>query len=141
MTGTIASATARVQEGFHLMAKPAGPACNLRCVYCFYREKQTLLSSDTPSRMRDAVLETYTRQYIEAQTGPVTFEWQGGEPALAGIEFFERALALQKQYGRGRKIANALQTNGTLLDDRWCEFLATNRFLVGVSLDGSGPVH
>ncbi len=130
------------KEGFHLMAKPAGPACNLHCTYCFYCEKKNLLPADRPSRMPDEVLEAYTRQYIQSQPGSsVTFEWQGGEPALVGIQFFRRALELQKKYGQGRKVTNSLQTNGTLLDDDWYEFLAKNHFLVGLSLDGPEPVH
>ncbi len=129
-------------KGFHLMAKPAGPACNLHCTYCFYTEKKALLPADTPSRMSDEVLEAYTRQYIQSQPGSsVTFEWQGGEPALVGIQFFQRALELQKKYGQGKEVTNCLQTNGTLLDDDWCEFLAGNHFLVGLSLDGHKPVH
>ncbi len=130
------------RDGFHLMAKPAGPACNLHCTYCFYCEKKALLPTHSPSRMSNEVLEAYTRQYIQSQPGAsVTFEWQGGEPALVGIEFFRRALELQKKYSQGRKVTNSLQTNGTLLDDNWCEFLARNNFLVGLSLDGPEPVH
>jgi uncharacterized protein len=142
MNGSAASACPCVQEGFHLMAKPAGPACNLRCTYCFYYEKRAFVPDNTPSRMSDAVLEAYTRQYIQSQPGcSVTFEWQGGEPALAGIEFFQRAVELQKKYGHAKEVTNSLQTNGTLLDDAWCKFLATNRFLVGLSLDGPEAVH
>jgi uncharacterized protein len=130
------------KEGFHLMAKPAGPSCNLHCTYCFYLEKQVFLRDKASSRMSDEVLEAYTRQYIQSQPGSlVTFEWQGGEPSLVGIEFFRRALELQKKYGLEKEIANSLQTNGTLLDDDWCEFLARNHFLVGLSLDGPEPVH
>lgn len=142
MNGPAACVSPRVQEGFHLMAKPAGPSCNLHCTYCFYCEKKALLPDPTPSRMSDEVLESYTRQYIQSQPGSsVIFEWQGGEPSLVGIAFFQHALELQKKYGQGKEITNSLQTNGTLLDDDWCEFLAKNRFLVGLSLDGPGPVH
>ena len=124
------------------MAKPAGPACNLHCAYCFYSEKRSFLLENKPLRMSDEVLEAYTRQYIQSQPGSaVTFEWQGGEPALAGMQFFRRALELQTKYGHGKEVTNTFQTNGTLLDDTWCEFLATNRFLVGLSLDGPEPVH
>lgn len=129
-------------HGFHLMAKPAGPACNLACTYCFYLEKKAFFPEDAASRMSGEVLEAYTRKYIAAQPGRnVVFAWQGGEPTLAGMDFFRQALALQQKYGQGRSIENTLQTNGTLLNDDWCRFLAANRFLVGLSLDGPPAVH
>jgi uncharacterized protein len=129
-------------EGFHLMAKPAGPACNLKCAYCFYREKRTFFPEEKSFRMSDDILETFIREYIDSRPGPsIVFEWQGGEPALAGLDFFRRALDLQKKYGAGRRIDNSLQTNGTLLDDEWCAFLKENNFLVGLSLDGPEAVH
>ncbi len=131
-----------LQHGFHLMAKPAGPACNLRCSYCFYYEKEQYFPNGQPFRMSDQVLESYIREYIAAQAGPeVVFDWQGGEPTLAGIDFFQQALALQKKYAQGKKIRNTLQTNGTLLDEGWCRFLARNRFLVGLSMDGPEEIH
>jgi uncharacterized protein len=93
--------------------------------------------------MTEAVLEAYVRNYLESHPagGPVVFAWQGGEPALLGIDFYRKVLAFQRRYGRGREIENAFQTNGTLLDDDWCRFLAENRFLVGLSLDGPEEVH
>ncbi|MFA6032101.1 MAG: anaerobic sulfatase maturase [Myxococcota bacterium] len=129
-------------EEFFLMAKPAGPSCNLRCGYCFYREKKGVFPKGASFRMSDEVLDAYTREYIRAHPGPtVVFEWQGGEPTLMGLAFFERALELQKKYGGGKQIANSLQTNGTLIDDAWCDFLFTNKFLVGLSLDGPAEIH
>jgi len=123
------------------MAKPAGPLCNLRCAYCFYLEKERLFSKGD-FRMSDAVLEAYVRQYIESQPTPeVHFAWQGGEPTLLGVEFFKKAVALQKQYAGGKRITNAFQTNGTLLDDAWGAFLAENQFLVGLSIDGPAALH
>lgn len=92
--------------------------------------------------MNDEVLDAYIREYISSQPGPsVIFEWQGGEPGLVGVDFFENALDLQKKYSRGKQISNSFQTNGTLLDDAWCAFLSENNFLVGLSLDGPEPVH
>jgi uncharacterized protein len=129
-------------QGFHLMAKPAGPCCNLRCEYCFYCEKKAYFPENRVFRMSDDVLEAYTREYIESQPGSaVTFDWQGGEPTLLGVDFFQRALDLQRKYGKGKQIANTLQTNGTLLDEAWCAFLARNNFLVGLSMDGPEAVH
>ncbi len=131
-----------VPEDFHLMAKPAGPDCNLRCDYCFYREKKIFFSEDQTFRMSDEILEAFTREYIKSQPGnTVVFEWQGGEPTLAGLDLFQRALIFQKKYNTGKQISNSLQTNGTLLDDEWCAFLKKNNFLVGLSLDGPDTDH
>jgi uncharacterized protein len=92
--------------------------------------------------MSDEVLGAYIRQYIEAQDVPeISFAWQGGEPTLLGVDFFRRAVELQKRYAGGKRITNALQTNGTLLDEEWCEFLADNRFLIGLSIDGPRELH
>lgn len=127
---------------FHLMTKPMGSKCNLDCTYCFYLEKEHLYPGTTGFRMRPEVLEAYVRDYIAAQPGPhVSFAWQGGEPTLTGVDFFREAVALQQRHAGGRTIDNAIQTNGTLLDDEWGEFLATNRFLVGISLDGPAHLH
>jgi uncharacterized protein len=127
---------------FHLLTKPVGPICNLDCKYCFYLEKEKLYPGEIQWRMSDAVLEEYIRQYIHSQPGPETnFAWQGGEPTLLGVEFFCKAVALQKKHSRGKTIFNAIQTNGTLLDDGWCEFLAANKFLVGLSIDGPAELH
>jgi uncharacterized protein len=124
-------------NGIHLMAKPIGPLCNLDCGYCFYLEKQSAFPSRERFRMSDEVLATYVQRYIEAQSAPeVEFSWQGGEPTLMGLAFFERAVALQQQFAQGKQIRNTLQTNGTLLDDAWGDFLKRENFLVGVSLDG-----
>ena len=127
---------------FHLMAKPIGPKCNLRCRYCFYLEKEAFFAPASHWRMSDETLEAFVRQYIEAQPGRhVDFAWQGGEPTLAGVDFFRRVVALQRRYAGGRTIENALQTNGTLLDDEWGAFLAEHDFLVGLSIDGPQALH
>jgi uncharacterized protein len=125
------------------MAKPAGSACNLDCTYCFYLSKEKLPDGPGPGHMDDEVLDRFVRQYIEGVTGDeVVFSWQGGEPTLLGIPFFERALALQRRYAKpGQRIENDLQTNGTLLDADWARFLKVNRFLVGLSIDGPKDVH
>jgi len=127
---------------FHLMTKPAGPDCNLQCRYCFYLEKEALYKTSTRHRMSAQTLETYIRQYCESQTTPeLTFAWQGGEPSLMGVGFFEKAVDLQKKYAGGRPVHNAFQTNGILLDNEWCKFLKREQFLVGLSLDGPRFVH
>jgi uncharacterized protein len=129
-------------QGMHLMAKPVGAHCNLDCGYCFYLEKEGYYPAQQSHRMSDAMLETYVQRYIAAQTTPVVeFTWQGGEPTLMGLAFFERAVALQKHHAGGKAIRNTLQTNGTLLDDAWCSFLARECFLVGLSIDGPRELH
>ena len=129
-------------RAFHIMCKPAGPDCNLRCRYCFYTEKEALFGAGERHRMSDEVLEAYVRKYIEAQSAPeVNFAWQGGEPTLMGLDFFRRAVEFQKKYARGRQVTNSLQTNGILLDEEWCEFLAREGFLIGLSIDGPAEIH
>jgi uncharacterized protein len=130
-------------SGFHLMAKPSGPACNLDCAYCFYLEKEALFPAPGTRRMSPEVLEAYTRATIAATPAdqPVLFAWQGGEPTLLGIPFYQRALELQRSLGAGRVIENSFQTNGTLIDEDWARFLAENGFLVGLSLDGPAEIH
>jgi uncharacterized protein len=128
---------------FHIMAKPHGPICNLDCTYCYYLEKENLYAaSGRDFKMRDDVLENYIRQYIEShQDGTVHFSWQGGEPTLLGVPFFERVVELQKKYANKREIENGFQTNGTLLDDDWGRFFAKNNFLIGISIDGPEELH
>ena len=127
---------------FQVMAKPTGPLCNLDCTYCFYLEKEKLYPGTKNWAMREDVLETYIRQYIESQPQPiVSFAWQGGEPTLLGIPWFENVLALQKEYAQGKRIENAVQTNGVTLDAAWAEFFAANDFLIGISVDGPRELH
>ncbi|MCM2678650.1 anaerobic sulfatase maturase [Echinimonas agarilytica] len=130
-------------KGCHILAKPTGSVCNLDCSYCFYLEKDKLYPDRQKNwRMNDDTLEIYVQQYIEAQAvDGVEFAWQGGEPTLMGIDFFERALHFQKRYANGKNIRNTLQTNGIKLDDKWCEFLAKHDFLVGISIDGPADIH
>ena len=118
------------------MAKPASSRCNLHCKYCFYLDKQR------QDVMDDATLERFIRQHIEAQPGDdVQFAWQGGEPTLCGLDFFRRVAALQQQYGNGKRISNAFQTNGVLLNEAWCQFFHDNGWLVGISIDGPADLH
>ena len=128
---------------FHAMAKPTGSTCNLDCKYCFYLSKETLPNGPGTGQMSDETLELFVRQYIEATTGPqVVFSWQGGEPTLRGLDFFRRAVTLQKKYARpNQRIENDLQTNGVLLNEEWAAFLKEHRFLVGLSIDGPRELH
>jgi uncharacterized protein len=129
-------------QAFHVMAKPTGAACNLACDYCFFLAKERLYP-DSHFRMADEVLEAYLRQLLESQRVPhVTVAWQGGEPTLMGLDFFRRAQEYIARYRRpGTTVESTLQTNGTLLDDEWCEFLHEHSFLVGISLDGPREMH
>ncbi len=130
------------QRGFHIMAKPTGPGCNLDCAYCFYLAKAEYYPSQKQWLMPPDVLENFIRQYIEAQPAKeVHFAWQGGEPTLAGRDFFEDVVRFQARHANGRTIHNAFQTNGVLLDDEWAAFLAEHGFLVGISIDGPEPIH
>ena len=124
------------------MTKPVGPICNLDCRYCYYLEKEKLYPAGTGFRMEPSLLEEYIRQYITSQAVPeISFAWQGGEPTLLGVEYFRQVVAFQKKYAGGKRIQNALQTNGLLLNDEWCEFFTANNFLIGLSLDGPRELH
>lgn len=130
------------RPAFGVMTKPIGSLCNLDCDYCYYLEKARLYPGASNPRMSPATLERYVRDYIAAQPGPtVSFAWQGGEPTLLGVGFFREAVALQRRHAGGKRIENALQTNGTLLDDEWGAFLAAENFLVGLSIDGPRHLH
>ncbi len=129
-------------SGFHVITKPAGPICNLDCEYCFYLEKENLYPGVRNFKMPADVLEKYVNQYINSQDAPViNFAWQGGEPTLMGIDFFQKAVEFQKKYATGKKIENAFQTNGVNINDAWCDFFIENNFLVGISIDGPKGVH
>ena len=125
---------------FTIMAKPVGSLCNMACSYCYYLHAD---NNSCRALMDDETLETFIRNYIEASPDDaVSFTWHGGEPALAGMAFYRKAIRLQKQYTpQGRTIWNNLQTNGQLLDDAWCRFLKDNHFDVGISIDGTRFVH
>ena len=128
--------------GFHLLSKPSGSTCNIDCTYCFFLSKEALYPNDK-SRMSDATLETYIRQLLESHRAPqVTVAWQGGEPTLMKLAFFERAVQLVEQYRRpGQTVLHTFQTNGLLLDDDWCTFFKAHGFLVGLSVDGPRELH
>ena len=129
------------QRGFTSMVKPVGSLCNMRCKYCYYLDKAALYNNHQP-QMSDELLENYIRANIEGNNSPViAFAWHGGEPLLAGKEFFRKAVALQQKYAEGRTVENSIQTNGLLVDDEWCAIFRDNNFLVGVSIDGPESIH
>lgn len=136
----------KLQRSFTVMVKTTGPVCNLDCDYCYYLEKDALYPGKkftlSSFRMNEEVLEKLIRDYIASQPQQkIEFVWHGGEPALLGIEYFRKALALQKKYADGKEISNSFQTNGTLITDEWAEFLAGNGFLCGLSIDGPEKFH
>lgn len=125
------------------MTKPVGAVCNLACKYCYYLEK-TNLYKDNKSKyvMSDSLLEKFIKEYINSQTMPqVLFTWHGGETLMRPLSFYQKVIEFQKKYANGRTIDNCIQTNGTLLNDEWCEFFHNNHWLVGVSIDGPQDFH
>ncbi|KJR38599.1 MULTISPECIES: anaerobic sulfatase maturase [Vibrio] len=130
---------------FHMMAKPVSYRCNLKCDYCFYLEKEDTIhtpNSGNQDLMSDSVLKRYVRDYIESQDADVIdFAWQGGEPTLAGLDFFKKVVQFQKQFANGKTIHNSFQTNAIGINRQWAEFFAENRFLIGVSVDGTADIH
>jgi uncharacterized protein len=127
---------------YHLLAKPAGAACNLNCGYCFFLSKDKLYQGQT-SLMDERTLETYIRQLMSSSTGPeVHVAWQGGEPLLRGIEFFQRSVELARRHAKPwQRVVHSIQTNGTLVDDEWAAFFRENCYLVGLSVDGPKALH
>ncbi|MDP3642301.1 MAG: anaerobic sulfatase maturase [Bacteroidota bacterium] len=130
-------------DDFQIFVKPVGASCNMACSYCYYLEKTELLSELGLNRMSDDLLEMYILQHIQASSEQtIFFSWHGGEPTLAGLEYYRRIVELQKKHlPSSRSIINGIQTNGTLLNDEWCRFLKMENFVVGISLDGPEKFH
>ena len=133
----------KVSREFQIFVKPVGPICNLSCRYCYYLGKKSLFPENNHFLMGDELLEEYVIQHIMATSEiDIRFSWHGGEPLLAGIDFFRKVVAFQKKHKpAGSIIANGIQTNGTLLDDEWCSFLVAEGFTVGISIDGPAGLH
>ncbi|MHC4476888.1 MAG: anaerobic sulfatase maturase [Planctomycetota bacterium] len=128
-------------QPFTLLIKPSGSDCNLDCKYCFYKCRSPEVGQGR-QRMSDEVLERMVKDYMKLGFAHAGFAWQGGEPMLMGLDFYEKAVAFQKQYGvAGQTASNALQTNAILIDETWCDFLRENKFLVGISIDGPKEYH
>ncbi|NUW72071.1 anaerobic sulfatase maturase [Vibrio mediterranei] len=130
---------------FQALAKPIGAVCNINCDYCYYLDKKQLLEypKNRSYKMSDEMLERYIHQYIQGQNTPeIVFSWHGGEPTLLGLSYFERIVELQTKYAKPYvKIVNDIQTNGLLINDKWCQFLAKHAFSVGLSIDGPEQLH
>jgi uncharacterized protein len=132
-----------VERRFHATVKPVGAACNLDCCYCYYLGKEGLLGQEGARQMQDGTLERFIVEYVAAlDAEEIVFTWHGGEPTLLGLPFFRKVVELQRRHAPpGRRISNDIQTNGLLLDEAWCDFLAGHGFLVGLSLDGPAELH
>ncbi len=124
-----------------VLVKPSGPDCNLGCTYCFYLEKEALFPETKTHRMSPEVQEELIRQVMQQSGEAVSIAWQGGEPALMGLDFYKRAIELELKYGHGQSVGNGFQTNGTLLDREWAKFFKKYDWLIGLSLDGPQHIH
>lgn len=129
-------------RSYNIVIKATGSRCNLECGYCYYLDKEKVLADPMPGRISEGMLEEFIRQYItEQDVETIMFNWHGGEPALLGLDFYRKAVELQKKYAGDKHIENDFQTNGTLLDDEWCEFFKESGFWVGLSIDGPKDLH
>lgn len=133
----------RASRTFQVFAKPTGAVCNLACHYCYYLDRGHLYPGAESFRMSDEILEAHIIQHIDAYPDEtIRFHWHGGEPTVLGPDYFRRIVEHQKKHlPEGRRIFNAIQTNGTLIDEQWCRFLAAEKFTVGLSLDGPRELH
>jgi uncharacterized protein len=133
----------KASREFQVFAKPVGSICNLDCHYCYYLKKEHLYPKGESFRMPDHILEEYIIQHIATSPGSViNFSWHGGEPTILGLDYFRKIVAVQRKHQPpNRRIINGMQTNGTLLDEDWCRFLAAAGFAVGLSLDGPQEMH
>ncbi len=130
-------------QNFQLLSKPTGSVCNIDCEYCFYLEKEHLYPERKQNWKMDlSTLRNYVVKNIQSQPADtIDFIWQGGEPLLAGIDFFKKAVELQNEFKGKKVINNFFQTNGILINDEWCQFFKENNFLVGISIDGNAIHH
>ena len=130
-------------QPYVVMVKPVGSLCNMNCAFCYYLNSSERDPSLRGGTMSSSTLERFIQQYIESSPGPVvSFTWHGGEPTLAGLDFFRQAVSIQKKHLPEDWICwNNLQTNGLMLDDPWCAFLAQENFDIGLSIDGTPEIH
>lgn len=130
-----------------VLIKPASSRCNLNCTYCFYLPKMELYPWKDHPKLSIETFDEFLRQYVPMSAPHLSFNWQGGEPTIMGVSFYEQVVGLQRQYarkvspGNAPLVQNAIQTNGTLLTDDWAKFLKKSRFLVGISIDGPPEIH
>lgn len=129
-------------DSVSILIKPASSKCNLACKYCFYHSIAEERECGDFGIMTDETLDELVRQVIDYSDKFAAFAFQGGEPTIAGLDFFRKVVVLQKKYNnKGIEIQNTIQTNGTLIDENWAKFLGENNFLVGLSIDGGRSVN
>ena len=125
-----------------VLIKPSSGNCNLNCDYCFYRDTMSKRQQANYGFMSEETLEQVIKKILAYASGSCTIAYQGGEPTLRGLDFFKKSMEFQKKYNVNHvKIYNALQTNGSRLNEQWADFFKQNEFLVGVSLDGGPKIH
>ena len=124
-----------------LLIKPASGHCQYRCRYCFYADEMARRSEGARGIMTRDTLARLVRRAFAASDDYVAFSFQGGEPTLAGLDFFRELIRLQKSYAGGRAAYNSIQTNGGRIDGEWAAFFRENHFLVGLSMDGDEKTH
>ena len=130
------------RENICIMLKPASGICNMRCKYCFYADETKKRAIANYGLMSFDTLHSVLEKVLSEATRSCTIAFQGGEPTLAGLPFFRQAISICKGKNVNHcSISFAIQTNGLLIDDEWCEFFAENHFLVGISLDGPKELH
>lgn len=132
---------AKQHRPVQVLVKPTSADCNLNCSYCFYLKKASLYPGTKVHRMAPDVQEEMIRQILRYGGPTPAFAYQGGEPTLMGLDYFQRSVDLQMQHGHGQSVANSIQTNGILIDEKWAAFLAQYQFLVGLSMDGPPDLH
>lgn len=126
----------------NFLIKPASGLCNMRCDYCFYADEMNSRKQASYGMMPDKVMEQVIKKALAKATKKCTFLFQGGEPALAGLPFYEKWISYEKKYNKNHvQIAHALQTNGCLINEDWCRFFARHQFLIGLSIDGVKATH
>ncbi len=124
-----------------LLIKPASGMCDFRCRYCFYSDIVARRERSGFGMMSEDTLETIVRRAAAYSDGSASFAFQGGEPTLAGLGFYQKLVALQRKYAFRCGVSNCIQTNGGSIDDGWARFLSENNFLVGLSIDGTKQSH
>lgn len=125
--------TQKYRQLTSVLVKPSGPDCNLDCTYCFYLDKAKLFPETLSHPMSPVIQEEMIRQVMQQSGDAVSIAWQGGEPALMGLDFYKRAIELEMKYGHGQSVGNGFQTNGTLLDREWAKFFKKYDWLIGLS--------
>ncbi len=127
---------------FSLLIKPASGSCNMRCAYCFYADVAANRKIASYGIMSDRTMDNVVRHAMAFASDSCAIGFQGGEPTLAGLDFYHRWLACEEKYNTKKlSVSHGIQTNGLLINREWAEFFSKNNFLVGLSLDGTKALH